>query len=86
VTNPTAPSYLTVWPDGTPRPLAFDLNLAARQTIPTLVVVNLEAPATFDVYNAAGTTDVVTDLVGFYGTLQAAPTGQPTAMVMHLSP
>jgi hypothetical protein len=86
VTNPTAASYLTLWPDGTPRPLASDLNFVAGQTVPNLVVVKLGASSpTFDVYNAAGSTDVVIDLVGFYGTPQPAPAAQPAAMVMRLS-
>ncbi len=92
VTNPTAPSYLTLWPGGSPQPLASDLNFVAGQTVPNLVVVKLSAPtqlgapATFNIYNAAGSTDVIIDLVGFYGTPQAAPTGQPAAIVMRLAP
>jgi hypothetical protein len=85
VTNPTAPSYLTLWPDGTTRPLASDLNFVAGQTVPNLVVVKLGAPATFDVYNAAGSTDVVIDLVGYYGTPQPAPSAA-AARVFHLAP
>jgi hypothetical protein len=49
-------------------------------------VVKLGASSpTFDVYNAAGSTDVVIDLVGFYGTPQPAPAGQSAAIVMRLS-
>jgi hypothetical protein len=64
-----APSYLTVWPDGTPQPLASDLNYTTGQTIPNLVVTKL-GPTGFDVYNAAGYADLVVDLNGYYG-----PTG-----------
>jgi len=86
VTNPTAPSYLTLWPDGTQRPLASDLNFMPGQTVPNLVVLKLgPSSPSFDIYNAAGSTDVVIDLVGFYGTPQAAPNGAPRALVMHLS-
>ena len=61
-----APSYLTVWPDGTPQPLASDLNFTTGQTIPNLVITKL-GPAGFDVYNAAGYADLVIDLNGYYG-------------------
>src|SRR4029077_6495658 len=67
VTNPTAPSYLTVWPDGAPQPLASDLNYLAGITVPHLVVVKLGANGSIDLYNAFGTTDVVVDVVGWYG-------------------
>ena len=67
VTNPTAPSYLTVWPDGAAQPLASDLNYVAGLTVPNLVVVKLGANGSIDLFNAAGTTDVVVDVVGWYG-------------------
>jgi hypothetical protein len=67
VTNPTAPSYLTVWPDGAARPVASDLNYVAGLTVPNLVVVKLGASGSIDLYNAFGTSDVIADVVGWYG-------------------
>jgi hypothetical protein len=66
-TNPTASSYLTVWPDGAPMPFASDLNYITGQTVPNLVVVKLGAGGAIDLYNAFGTTDVIVDVVGWYG-------------------
>jgi len=66
VTNPTAPGFLTVWPDGVARPLASDLNFVSGQTVPNLVIVKLGAGSKVDVFNSAGATDVVIDIVGFY--------------------
>ena len=66
VTGPTAASVMTVWPAGTTRPLASDLNYRARQTVPNLVVVKLGSGAV-DFYNTVGSTDVVVDIVGWYG-------------------
>jgi hypothetical protein len=66
-TNPTAASYLTVWPDGAPMPIASDLNYVAGQTVPNLVVVKLGAGGAIDLYNALGTTDLIVDVVGWYG-------------------
>src|ERR1700737_4725966 len=67
VTGPTASSYLTAWPDGDQRPLASDLNFAAGQTVPNLVVVKVGSNGNIDVYNAAGSADVVIDVMGWSG-------------------
>jgi hypothetical protein len=66
-TNPTAPSFLTIWPDGPLRPTASDLNYLPQQTVPNLVVVRLGPSGAIDIYNAFGTADVVVDVVGWYG-------------------
>jgi hypothetical protein len=65
-TRPTSGSYLTVWPDGAPRPLASDLNFVSGLTVANLVIVQLGGGSKVDIYNAFGTTDVVVDLVGWY--------------------
>jgi hypothetical protein len=67
VTNPTSDGYLTVWPDGALRPLASDLNFGKGQTRANLVVVKVGADGKVDLFNLAGSTDVVIDLVGWYG-------------------
>lgn len=69
-TNPTAATYVTVWPSGTARPNASNLNLVAGQTIPNLVIV---APGTGSggailLYNSAGSTDLIVDVVGYFST------------------
>jgi hypothetical protein len=67
VTGPTAASYLTAWPDGESRPLASDLNFTAGQTVPNMVVVKVGADGKINLYNAGGSTDVVVDVMGWYG-------------------
>ena len=67
VTGPTAASVMTVWPAGTTRPLASDLNYRAGQTVPNLVVVKVGTGGAVDFYNGVGSTDVVVDIVGWYG-------------------
>jgi hypothetical protein len=67
VTNPTAASFLTAWPDGAPRPLASDLNYVAGLTVPNLVLVKLGSTGAIDFYNAFGSVDVVADVVGWTG-------------------
>jgi hypothetical protein len=67
VTNNTAASYLTVWPNGSTQLLASDLNWTAGMTVPNLVVVRLGADGKIAIYNAGGCTDVIADVVGWYG-------------------
>lgn len=66
VTNTTSPSYLTAYPSGAFRPLASDLNWVGGQTVPNLVVVKLGADGKVAIFNAAGSTDVIADVLGWY--------------------
>lgn len=62
---PTASTYLTVWPDGSTRPTASNINAAAGRTVPNSVAALLGGRK-FDVYNSAGTTSVVVDVDGVF--------------------
>jgi hypothetical protein len=65
-TEPTAPdSYLTLFPAGTARPLASNLNFVAGETVPNLVVVRVQN-GRVSIYNNAGATHVVADVQGWY--------------------
>jgi len=65
-TDGTAPSFLTAWPDGQPRPATSDLNLRVGQTVPNLVVVELGSSGKVDLFNAAGSVNLVADVLGWY--------------------
>lgn len=67
VTDPTASSYLVLWPNGSARPVASDLNYVAGDTVPNLVVAKLGTNQAFEFYNLFGSTSLVFDLVGYYG-------------------
>jgi hypothetical protein len=67
VANPTAASDLVIWPDLATKPTASDLNWVAGQTVPNLVVVQLSAGGKIDIYNPFGTTNVIVDVVGYFG-------------------
>ena len=67
ITNPTTGSYLTVWPNGSSQPVASDLNCVSGLTVPNLVVVKLGPDGAVNLYNAAGSVDVIVDVVGWYG-------------------
>lgn len=58
--------YLTLWPDGTTRPIASDVNWSAGQTKANLVIVKVGSDGVVDIYNYTGSTDVIIDAVGWY--------------------
>jgi hypothetical protein len=74
-TNATASSYITVWPDGAPRPLASSLNFVAGQTVPNRVIVAVGAGGKVDLYNFAGSVDLVVDVGGYFTDATAGGTG-----------
>lgn len=74
VTNTTAASFLTVWPDGTPPPTASNLNWAPGQTVPNRVIVPVGTDGKVEIFNAAGKADVVIDVNGYF-TTQAVGSG-----------
>ncbi len=67
VTQTSAGSYLTVWPGGTTRPTASNLNWTAGRTVPNLVATKVGAGGLTSVYNSTGSTHVLMDVFGWYG-------------------
>lgn len=78
-TDPSATSYLTVWPTGEPRPVASNLNVVAGQTVPNAVLVALGDNGRVSVYNDAGSTDVIVDVMGWFS---ASVTGMSPARLL----
>jgi hypothetical protein len=66
VTGGSAPSFLTVFPTGTPVPVASNLNFGAGQTIANLVTVRVGTGGQISFANAAGNVHVIADVVGWY--------------------
>jgi hypothetical protein len=64
--NNSSASYLTVWPLGQPRPLAADLLPNAPNTLTDNLVVCGLTDLGVDVFNYAGQTDLVIDVVGYF--------------------
>ncbi|MFF7171870.1 PKD domain-containing protein [Streptomyces pseudovenezuelae] len=64
-TGATAASYVSVYPDGTARPSASNLNFGAGQDNPNLVTVRVGADGYVDLYNAHGEVNLVADLEGY---------------------
>jgi hypothetical protein len=66
--TPTADTFVTVFPAGTTRPTASSLNVPPGDTRANQVTVALGADRKVSFYNNAGSTHLVVDLAGFYGT------------------
>ncbi len=64
--SPTAETHLTIWPTGAARPQASSLNLPAGDTRANLVAAALGADGTVSVFNNAGSTNVIVDVVGYH--------------------
>jgi murein DD-endopeptidase MepM/ murein hydrolase activator NlpD len=63
--GPSDASFLTVYPTGTARPLASNLNTRANEDVANLVIAEIGVGGAVDIYNDAGSTDVVVDVVGY---------------------
>jgi hypothetical protein len=70
-TDTTTGSFLTVYPAGSARPLASNLNWVKGKTIPNLVSVPVGTAGAITFFNAKGNVDVVADLEGYF----SAPSG-----------
>ena len=68
VTDPTAASFLTVFPEGQTPPFASNLNFVAGETVANLVEVQLGPSGGVSFYNDAGSVQVVADLEGYVAT------------------
>ncbi|MFD5323893.1 N-acetylmuramoyl-L-alanine amidase [Streptomyces sp. NPDC127092] len=67
-TAPTAASFVSVYPAGTTRTSASNLNFVAGQTIPNLVIVPVGADGKVSFYNRAGSVDLIADITGYFST------------------
>ncbi len=79
IVNPSAGSFLTVWPADQPRPTASSLNWVVGQAAtPNAVTTAVSASGAISLFNNAGSVDLVADVNGYYtpaGTSGAGPAG-----------
>jgi hypothetical protein len=61
----TLDSYVTVWPSWTKRPLAATLNPRPIVPVPNLAYLKVGRGGSLDLYNFAGTTDLIVDVFGY---------------------
>ena len=65
VTQPTAEGFLTLYPSGTVRPLASNLNVTPAKTVPDLVIVQLGANGKLGLSTSAQA-HVIFDVAGYF--------------------
>lgn len=86
-TGPTTAGSLTVYPSNVARPSRPNLYFAVGQTVPNLVTVGVDTSGRVNIFNSAGSTHLILDIVGYYsvGTLQRAtrfvPAVRPTRIL-----
>jgi hypothetical protein len=69
VADTTGGGYATVYPDGTGRPIASNINFSKGEAIPNLVTVNVGSDGAIDLYNGStGTANFLGDIEGYYTT------------------
>ncbi|HEY5173160.1 MAG TPA: hypothetical protein VIK54_15655, partial [Acidimicrobiia bacterium] len=66
-TRPTAVSYLTVYPNGTTRPNASNLNFVTGLTVANLVSGKIGTGGDVNLYNRVGSVQAIADVAGWYG-------------------
>jgi len=66
VTQPTGDGFLTLYPTGSGRPLAANLNFTPGKTVPNMVVVRIGTGGKVDLFNSAGSTHVIYDVAGYF--------------------
>ena len=59
-------SFMTVYPSGTARPLASNLNFVDGQTIPNLVIAQVGSNGKVSIFNSRGAVDVIADVQGWF--------------------
>ena len=81
VTQPTASSFLSLWPAGATQPNVSHVNFVADQTVANPVTVTLGSGGSVSIRNNAGFVHVIADVMGWY-----SGTGGPGAGYVPLSP
>ncbi len=66
--NATWPTFVSVYPSGSPTPIASNLNVVPGETVPNQVIVQLGANRSIKLLNGNGFVHLVVDMVGYYST------------------
>lgn len=80
-TGGTLGSFLTVYPKGATRPNASNLNFIAGQNVPNMVMLPVGADGQVTIFNLAGNTDVIVDVLAWFPDNSTTPTTTTTTTV-----
>jgi len=79
VTDTTGSSFLTAWPAGATQPVVSNLNWTTGETLANKVLIPLGSGGSnagaISLYNLAGNTDVVVDVMGYFTDATATTAG-----------
>jgi alpha-tubulin suppressor-like RCC1 family protein len=80
-TDPTAAGFVTVFPTGTTRPTASNLNFVAGETTPNLTIAKVGDGGNVSLFNFAGSTDLIADVVGWFPSASSFASLQPARLL-----
>jgi hypothetical protein len=83
-TGSTTATFLTLWPSGSARPLASNINVVGGQTVANMALVGVGAAGRVSLYNFAGDVDVVIDVDGWFD--GDGPSSSATACIVATPP
>jgi nitrite reductase/ring-hydroxylating ferredoxin subunit len=63
---PTSATFITVYPGGSGRPNASDLNVPAGKVATNLVVADVSSLGTINLFNDLGNVNLIVDVLGYY--------------------
>ncbi len=75
VVDPAAAGFVTVWPTGGARPNASNLNFAAGQTVPNLVIVPVGANGRISLSSSSASADLLVDVQAWLPDLDVLGSG-----------
>jgi hypothetical protein len=79
-TNTISNGFLTLWPHGSPLPVASNLNFRAGETRANRVAVKVGLGGAVDIYDFGGFSDVVLDVSGWFTDSSWWPTWTKAAL------
>ncbi|MGR4880709.1 hypothetical protein ACIPUC_15070 [Streptomyces sp. LARHCF249] len=66
-TNTASGGHVTIWPEGSERPITSNVNFAKGQSVPNLVIVPVHESGYVDLYNGGWQpVDLIADITGYF--------------------
>ncbi|MFC7489279.1 MULTISPECIES: hypothetical protein [unclassified Knoellia] len=84
--TPSTTTYLTAYPSGTTRPSTSNLNVVASTNRANLVTLPVGSDGRVRIYNSAGTTHILADVVGYYQGLATPSTAGRQSQYLNIGP
>ena len=76
VTDATASGFVTAWPSDMKLPLASNVNFVAGIAVANLAIIRVPSNGVINLYNSAGSTQLIVDVAGWYDTNRTTEAGR----------